>query len=193
MQVALVGDLKWSYLSFYEAYRPLWPLNLQCKGSFGAIKSIIFWVFQTITPWNCHFVSTRAIYLYSGLPGFPVRSPAWLPPYCNTLIVLFVEGELSSNCVRSNFVFIFARRGHLSPLQGWSTFNGKMLYYLFKDVNMTQFNEAPSANCTVSTVITSFQRWLDYNFENGMVVNKTEPNLLSFLGMFVEEQPYWQT
>ncbi len=32
--------------------------------------------------------------------------------------VQFVEGASSSNCVRSNFVFIFAQHGHLSPLFG---------------------------------------------------------------------------
>ena len=37
-----------------------------------------------------------------------------------TLTVLFVEGALSSNCARSNIVFIFARCGHLSPLPGRS-------------------------------------------------------------------------
>ena len=42
-----MGDLKWPYLSLCEAYRSLWPLNLQCKRSFGPIKSIRFWVFQT--------------------------------------------------------------------------------------------------------------------------------------------------
>ncbi len=77
------GRSEWPYLSFYEAYRPLWPLNLQCKGSFGAIRSITFWIFQAITPRNCHFVSLRALYLYSGLPGFQVRSPAGLPPDYN--------------------------------------------------------------------------------------------------------------
>ena len=40
-----------------------------------------------------------------------------------TLKVQFVEGALSLNCVRSNFVFIFTRRGHLSPLQGRSAFS----------------------------------------------------------------------
>ncbi len=69
MQVGPVGDLKWSYLSFYGACRSLWPLNLQCKGSFEPMKSITFWGFQRITAWNCHFcppglsIFTRPWYL----------------------------------------------------------------------------------------------------------------------------------
>ena len=68
----------------------------------------------------CTFVSLWALIIKR------ITTPVWWRTtkylYLTTLTVHVVRSELSSNCVRSNFVFIFERRGHPSPLQGRSTF-----------------------------------------------------------------------
>ena len=73
----------------------------------------------------------------------------------DTLTVHVVEGALSSNCVRSKFVFNLDPRGHLTPLQGRSTIHD------CKDVNMTVINKAPQMICTVSVLsFTGKTPWL---------------------------------
>ena len=55
--------------------------------------------------------------------------------------------ELSSNFVRSNFVFIFERCGHLSPLQGRSTFHSLLTELLVAMWNPTGCTS--SSSCIV--------------------------------------------
>ncbi len=70
---------------------------------------------------TCYFFS-----LWCGVQKYPTGPFMWFfGKVLNTLTVHVVRSELSFNCVRSNFVFIFERRGHLSPLQVLLSLMGK--------------------------------------------------------------------
>ncbi len=90
------------------------------------------------------------------LPTFPasilepllkMHTTSYMSVITYTLTVHVVERELSSNCVRSNFVFIFERRGHLSPLQD-------AVLFVQRCKHDTVRNNSPSTTCTVSLLTT---------------------------------------